>query len=227
MPLQIYPIHLGINRCYIVRDKGVIMIDGGPPNRIKTIKKFLADMPMLPGEIKLIVLSHGDFDHVGSAADIRELSGAKIAIHEKDRINLEQARFNFPRGVTAWGHITRGLLLPFLKPLVRFQPARADIVLNEKDFSLEQFGINGKIIHTPGHTPGSVSVLLETGEAFVGCLAHSNLPFRLKPGLPIFAGDIERVIQSWKSIIERGARMIYPAHGDPFPVEVIKNILKI
>jgi hydroxyacylglutathione hydrolase len=60
----------------------------------------------------------------------------------------------------------------------------------------------------------------------VGCLAHNNLPFRLKPGLPIFADDIEEVRKNWKKVIERGAKTIYPAHGEPFPVEVIKKILK-
>jgi hypothetical protein len=56
-------------------------------------------------------------------------------------------------------------------------------------------------------------------------MAHNNFPFRFRPGLPIFAEDIDEVKESWKSLIQRGVRMIYPAHGDPFPVDVIKNIL--
>ena len=93
------------------------------------------------------------------------------------------------------------------------------------DYSLQEFGIDGKIVYTPGHTKGSVSVLLETGEAFVGCLAHNNLPFRFKPGLPIYGEDIRKVKDSWRLLIKQGAKMIYPAHGNPFPVDVIKNIL--
>ena len=91
--------------------------------------------------------------------------------------------------------------------------------------ALIEFGIPGKIIYTPGHTQGSVSVLLETGEAFVGCLAHNNLPFRFRPGLPIFAEDIEKVKESWKPIIQQGAKTIYPAHGNPFSVDIIKKAL--
>jgi glyoxylase-like metal-dependent hydrolase (beta-lactamase superfamily II) len=98
-------------------------------------------------------------------------------------------------------------------------------VLDNSDYPLYDFGINGKIVYTPGHTTGFVSVLLETGEAFVGCLANNNFPFRFRPGLPIFAEDIDEVIESWKSLIQRGTRMIYLAHDDPFPVDVIKNIL--
>ncbi|MFO7889160.1 MAG: MBL fold metallo-hydrolase [bacterium] len=89
------------------------------------------------------------------------------------------------------------------------------------------FGIRGKIIYTPGHTPGSVSVLLESGELFAGCLAHNNIPFRFRPGLPIFAEDLEKVKESWDKVIRQGAEKIYPAHGDPFSVDVIKNKLLI
>ena len=110
--------------------------------------------------------------------------------------------------------------------MFKFPGQKADIVLDNSDYPLHEFGINGSIVFTPGHTSGSVSVLLESGDAFVGCLAHNNLPFRLKPGLPIFADDIEEVRKNWKKVIERGAKMIYPAHGDPFPVEIIKKILK-
>jgi hydroxyacylglutathione hydrolase len=67
--------------------------------------------------------------------------------------------------------------------------------------------------------------LLDTGEAFVGCMAHNNLPFRLRPGLPIYALDIDSIKANWKLIIDKGAKMIYPGHGNPFPVEVMKKIL--
>ncbi len=85
----------------------------------------------------------------------------------------------------------------------------------------------GRVIHTPGHTAGSVSVLLETGEAFVGCMAHNNLPFRLRPGLPIFAEDLEQLRESWKQVLNQGARTIYPAHGEPFSADIIRRILSL
>jgi len=162
---------------------------------------------------------------VGSAGDIKSLTGAKIAIHENDRETFEKGLHHFPTGTTAWGHFLRSILNPVTKILFKFPGEMPDIVLDDSDYPLQDFGINGSIVYTPGHTSGSVSVLLESGDAFVGCLAHNNLPFRLKPGLPIFADNIEEVKRNWKTVIERGAKTIYPAHGDPFPVEVIKKIL--
>ena len=68
---------------------------------------------------------------------------------------------------------------------------------------------------------GSVSVLLETGDAFVGDLAMNMFPLRLSPGLPIVAEDMQQVRESWKRLMEAGAKTIYPAHGKSFPVEII------
>ena len=67
------------------------------------MKKILSNYSIHPQDIQLIILTHGDFDHVGSARDFKAKTGAKIAIHEEDRRNLEEGRFNWPPGVTSWG----------------------------------------------------------------------------------------------------------------------------
>ncbi len=224
MSLQIFTLEFGINRCYIVKDKGVIMIDSGPPRKGKVLKKRLDSLSIQYQEIRLIVLTHGDFDHVGSAKEIKEITGAQIAIHESDKLNLEESRYNWPPGVTRWGKISHFLLSPLLR-MTTFPAVKADITLRKEEFPLEQYGIYGKIIYTPGHTLGSVSVLLDTGEAFVGCLAHNGFPFTFHPRLPIYAEDIGKIKESWEVIINKGAKMIYPGHGNPFPVEIIKKYL--
>jgi glyoxylase-like metal-dependent hydrolase (beta-lactamase superfamily II) len=100
-----------------------------------------------------------------------------------------------------------------------------DIVLGSDVFDLEEYGIPGRIIPTPGHTPGSVSVLLDSGEAFVGDLAMNKLPLRRTPGLPIFAEDKATVITSWRLLLAEGVRTIYPAHGPSFPAEVMRRAI--
>jgi hydroxyacylglutathione hydrolase len=110
-------------------------------------------------------------------------------------------------------------------PLVHIPATDVDIVLGDGEFSLSEYGIPGKIVHTPGHSMGSVSVLLETGEAFVGDLAMSMFPLRLSPGLPILAEDMQKVRESWKLLIDMGVKTIYPAHGKPFSVDIIRKAL--
>jgi glyoxylase-like metal-dependent hydrolase (beta-lactamase superfamily II) len=56
-------------------------------------------------------------------------------------------------------------------------------------------------------------------------MAHDGLPFRLRPGLPIYAESINQLRKSWKVLIDAGAKRIYPGHGNPFPVEkILKGI---
>jgi glyoxylase-like metal-dependent hydrolase (beta-lactamase superfamily II) len=97
--------------------------------------------------------------------------------------------------------------------------------LRDEVFSLVDFGIPGRAIPTPGHSPGSVSILLDSGEAFVGDLAMNRLPLRRSPGLPIFADDPDEVIRSWHRLLELGVKIVYPAHGKPFPADVMRRVL--
>jgi glyoxylase-like metal-dependent hydrolase (beta-lactamase superfamily II) len=224
--VEIIPFRSGINTCYIVKDKGMVLIDAATPGEGKSFAKLLSDSGIRPEEIQLIILTHGDFDHCGGAKEIQELTGAKIVLHEKDRKNLEQSIFNWPEGATTWGRISHSLFMPLVKRMIGEIPAaKVDIALDDKELSLKEYGLDGKIVYTPGHTSGSISVILDSGEAFVGCMAHNRLPFVFRPKLPIYAMDPELIKESWVKVINMGARTIYPGHGKSFPVEKITKYL--
>ncbi len=225
MGIAIHPIHLGLDRCYVIQHKGVIMVDAGFPKKSKAFKQAISGNSINPREIQLLVLTHGHFDHVGSARDIQEITGARIAIHRAEKEWVERVLLMWPPAVTTWGHLLRGVLKPLTPLLFRFPATQVDMVLGDEGLSLAEYGIPGKVIHTPGHTSGSVSVLLETGDAFVGCMAHNGLPFRLRPGLPVFAEDLEQLRQSWQLLLSQGAKRIYPAHGEPFSADAIRKAL--
>ncbi len=108
MSPQIIPFEAGINTSYIIKYDKAIMVDGAPFKDRSVFMEILENHGMKPEEIKLIILTHGDFDHVGGAKALRELTGAKIAIHENDRENLEKGIFHWPEGVTGWGKIFPG-----------------------------------------------------------------------------------------------------------------------
>ncbi len=224
MNVDIITIPLGFDQCYVLRGDGVIAIDAGQPGKVRRFAGGLKAAGIAPAEVKLIILTHGHWDHVGSAKEIKSITGAALALHRSEIYWLEESLTPLPPAVTAWGHVFMALH----KPLMRFinVPAvKVDLPIDDDGLRLEEFGIPGRVFHTPGHSPGSVSVLLDTGEAFVGDLAMNRLPLRLSPGLPIFADDVSRMVESWKLLLQNGATTVYPAHGKPFPAAVIENTI--
>ncbi len=224
MRAKIHSILLGFDQCYIIQSEKAIMIDGGGPKQVKGFMKALERLSLKPEDIKLIVLTHGHWDHIGSAKEIKSITGAKLALHQQEKDWLEKSLTPLPPGVTPWGHIFVKILAMFM-PLVHIPATNVDIVLGDGDFPLTEYGIPGKIVYTPGHSTGSVSVLLETGDAFVGDLAMNGFPLRLNPGLPILAENMQKVRASWKVLLDQGAKTIYPAHGKPFSVDIIQKAL--
>ena len=224
MSVSIYPIMLGFDHCYIIRDKGTIMIDGGAPKKLKEFTKAIEEISIKPEDIKLMIMTHGHWDHIGSAKEIKEFTGAKIAMHEQEKEWLEKGLKPLPPGVTLWGSIFKGIMAMFM-PLVKISTTDVDLVMGDEGLPLDEYGIPGKVIYTPGHSPGSVSVLLDTGDAFVGDMAMNKFPLRFGPGMPIFAEDMARLKESWNLLLDAGAKIIYPAHGESLSVDIIRKAL--
>lgn len=224
MSLGIHPIKLGVARCYVIRAEGTILIDGGAPKQARNFMKGIETLSIKPEDIQLIVITHGHWDHIGSAKEIKGITGAKIALHRNEKDWLEKSLKPLPPAVTLWGHIFAKIMAIFV-PLIHVPAADVDVVLGDEELSLADYGIPGRIIPTPGHSMGSVSVLLETGDAFVGDLAMNGFPLRIGPGLPIFAEDLQKVKKSWHLLLAKGAKTVYPAHGKPFSADAIRRAL--
>ena len=150
-----------------MRGEGVILIDGGDPNKLKTFQEGIQEASIQPEEIQLIVLTHGHWDHIGSVKDIKELTGAKVLMHQKDMHFLEESYPSQPPGLTTWGKISLGLA-KLISPFIHISKFEVDMVTEDDVISLVEFGIPGKVIPTPGHSWGSLSVLLDSGDGFVG-----------------------------------------------------------
>jgi len=94
--MVIHTIKMGITNCYIVRDKGTVMVDSGPPNKLSTLLNYLRTSSIDPRQIKLIVHTHGHSDHVGSAKAVKEATGGQIAMHGPDKEWLERSMTILP-----------------------------------------------------------------------------------------------------------------------------------
>ena len=221
MAFTFHRIPVGIDNCFLLRGERTIFIDGGAWGGTPAFKRGMQNLNIDPKEIELIILTHGHWDHITCLSDIREMSGAKIAIHHSDQFMVEEGSPPFPAGVNAYGRVMSWSARQLLRP--KLPRIKVDMVLDDRGMSLHEYGIPGRVVHTPGHSMGHVSILLDSGDAIVGDMAMNSWFLRLTPGLPVLADDINLVVQSWRKILPMGIKRIFPAHGMDFPVDVIQK----
>jgi hydroxyacylglutathione hydrolase len=229
MTAEIFCLPLGWNDCYLIREKGTIMIDAGGKNKTAALKKALKDIEVEPNTIGLIVITHGHPDHTTSAKDFKELTGGKIAMHQLDKQCLETGKWNKthlpkPAKGSIWGWFWSKITNPFFAH-EEITPCAVEVSVGDGGLPLKDYGISGRIVYTPGHTKRSISVVLDSGEAFVGDLAMNKFPLRLNAGLPTLAEDIVAVKESLRHLLELNVTTIYPGHGKPFSMKALKEEL--
>ena len=91
------------------------------------------------------------------------------------------------------------------------QGVSPDIVI-EDSVDLARFGVAGRIVHTPGHSPGSLSLLLESGEALIGDIVRDGGAGQIGPGM--YYTDKELLVSSLRTVAEAGPETVYLSHGD-------------
>ena len=205
---------------FLIRGRtGYVLVDASFPGRADCILAALARHGVAPEDIRLILLTHGHVDHFGSAAALRERTGAPVAIHVLDAEGPRRGT-HVPDSTAPTGRLLSSLmrLPPLQKSLAAAAgPAFEPDILFSEGFRLDEYGVAGRVVHLPGHTPGSVSVLLDNGEAIVGDLVMGKLMGLIpRPGPPIVAWDLERNRESVDKLITLAPRIVYVGHGGPF-----------
>jgi glyoxylase-like metal-dependent hydrolase (beta-lactamase superfamily II) len=226
----VVPISLGVANVFAIRGKqGWILVDTGDVTQSKRLFTSLEQHGIAMRDIVLVVITHVHYDHVGNAALIRRKSvSTAIAVHEKEVSFLQTGQLLFPSGTGIFGRLLIGMsgfASRTFPDLFQYEPANADIIIREET-SLVPFGIDGSIVLTPGHTIGSLSVLLDDGTIFVGDLVVNFFPWG-GPVFPPFADDVPRLMESWKNIMDRGARLIYPGHGKSLPISKLQEVYEV
>ncbi len=215
---QVIPIDLPITlkmgtvHCYLVRqDAGFVLIDCGGSNERAALLSALENAGCRPGDLKLVVLTHGDFDHIGNAAYLRTHYEAKIAMHPGD---LGMAR----DGDMFYNRTPPNFLVSKLSSLFfrlgkreRFTP---DLLLEDGQ-SLSDYQFEAQVLSIPGHSKGSIGILTQEGDLFSGDLLVNHE----MPVLNDIMDDLESGVASVERLKDLPVQRIYPGHGEPFTLE--------
>ncbi len=191
----------------VTRNGRTVLVDTGISFDRSRIAHALERKGLIP---EAVVLTHTHFDHAGNAAWLQSEYGAEVVVQEAESRYLEAGDTPIPEGTYA---VTRGLVSIGRKigPAFRYDPCVADHVFIER-FDLNRFGINGFIIHTPGHSPGGATVVIDDEIAIAGDSVIGTIP---GSPFPPFADDVPLLISSWRKIIETGCHSYLPGHGKP------------
>lgn len=225
MPKRIICQKLGSSNIYLLQgSKGYMLIDAGSPGNFRSFVKLLHRKRIQPEEISLILITHVHKDHVGNLLKIKELTGAKVMIHSLESEWLSNGYVDVPNGtIPLYCFISKHGQKRGIK--LKFPAVDADIKISEET-SLKEFGQNGKVIPTPGHSIGSVSLFLDNGNAFVGD-ACFNFPSFKRSILPGFADNIHVLANTWKLFLDSEMHTFYPGHGKPFTKEKIERTFEV
>ncbi len=229
MTSEIKIINLGGVNCYLAKtDVGYILIDTGFLSRRARLEQGLEAAGCRPGNLNLIILTHGDTDHADNAAYLREKYGAKVALHPLEAPIVERGDMTYARQAKPdkIGLIFKVMipLAPLLFKTNAFEYFKPDFTVDE-GFHLSEYGFDATVLHLPGHSKGSLGILTpddfalqpaETGPVvFCGDLLYN---FVGRPSCQLI-DDLADFNASLDKLKKLGVKTLYPGHGKPFPLE--------
>lgn len=191
--------------CFVIVDRELTLIDTGLPRNTKKIIDYISrELHRQPSELKTIILTHSHYDHVGCARELKERTGALVAAHPEDAGFIDGTKSPpAPKGGV-------GILFKLLAPLIRAKKVKIDLMLNDGDVVAGM-----KVVHVPGHTPGSIALLdpvrkvLFTGDA----LTFRNGRVTAPPGK--FTIDPELAMRSVAKMKMLDFDTMLGGHGEP------------
>jgi hydroxyacylglutathione hydrolase len=210
------PLKLSHVYSYLIRtDGGFFLIDTGMTNARRQIESALEHFCTQPGDLKLILLTHGDFDHTGNARYLRDKFKSCIAMHQGDAGMLEN-------GDMFWNRKVSNNLLKKLMPVfIRFgeqEECSPDVLLADGELLID-YGLDARVLNTPGHSSGSLCILTDSGDLFCGDLFTNSSK---KPMLNSMMYDKSAGIASYERLKALPIKMVYPGHGSPFRWEELE-----
>jgi hydroxyacylglutathione hydrolase len=219
---EIKPVNLGGVNCYLlINGDGYLLIDTGLSARRSALEQALQNAGCRPGNLKLVILTHGDVDHIGNCVYLRQKYAAQIAMHTADAEMVRYGDMGRNRKATPDRISTLGRVVMLLSRVMVFFGGVGKLETFEPDVLVEDgqdlsgYGCTAKVVHLPGHSPGSIGILTADGDLVCG----DFLMNMVRPALHFMIDDLSAANASLEKLKGLGVKTIYPGHGKPFLLE--------
>jgi hydroxyacylglutathione hydrolase len=209
---------------YLLIGRRPILVDCGMPSSGDRIWEGITAAGVDPVDLAMIVVTHAHVDHFGAATELQTRTGAPVVAHEADlpAYIAGHSERSQRQPIGAFGRIfTR---TP--PPNEATEPLHPDIVLTGQ-YPLAEHGVDARIIPTPGHTPGSVSVLLDQGDLIAGDMLTGGFlgVLRYRPSYPPFHDDPVQALDSLQAALKLGPHTLHIGHGGPMSAGSVQRWL--
>jgi len=198
----------GVNLLLIAEEQ-LTLADTGFRGSLPAVRRYIEKLGRSIDELGLIIVTHNHLDHSGAALELVQASGARVAAHEADLSELE-AGLPYP------DFALKALRLPLvslLRPLSYPAPDQVAVKLKGGEVLPQLGGL--QVIHTPGHTPGSISLYIPSRKLLVvGDLINHRLP-RLRLPPRSVSCDIPQAVDSIKKLCQLDFEALCFGHGRP------------
>ncbi len=221
MKTEIIPVNMKSSKAYIIKSSVSAIVDTGVNGNIKNILNTMECNGIDKSDLKYIIITHAHDDHYGNAGELRKITGARIIAHKKDCETLRKGKNVRFKPHNGFGKF----VIKFIKDdgvFSKCSGVNPDIIMDKEYYEINDGGLNFKIIHTPGHTPGSVSVRIDDS-IIIGDLLMGGIVNPSKPGYPIWIDDMNAINKSIKKVLDMRCRTWYPAHGKAYDLEKIRK----
>lgn len=184
-----------------------ILIDTSAGYKWKSLKNVLNKLRIK--NIELLILTHTHWDHAENASRIKREYGAKAIVNTREAGFLQNGETSLPHGTVFITQFLVDKIVPHLPVKLNYEPCKPDILVDLR-FDLKPFGFNAYIIHTPGHSIGSQSIIVDDQLALAGDSMFGIFPRSI---FPPFADNTDDLITSWAKLLNTGCNLYLPSHG--------------
>ncbi len=197
-------------KVYLLLDgDAAVVIDAATPGRAGAVWEHLHELGYEPDAVRAIWLTHGDIDHMGSVAALKARSGAQVVTHRADAPLVDGTAAR-QLGPLPLSNAYRSVFNWAIRHLFRYQPAEVDRPVEDGDV------VSGwQVIHTPGHTAGSVSFYQPERKIIIVGDALNHRRGRLGAPPPIFTPDMAQAHASIQRIASLDFQVCCFGHGPP------------